>query len=135
MLRSVVASACLCVSCGALSAQPAAHVWELREIELRAARQYANPYTEVVCWVDLKGPGFSGRVYGFWDGGDIFRVRVVATAPGEWSWTSGSNQPADGGLNGKTGAITAQDWTEQEKLLNPNRRGFLRSSANGHALE
>jgi YVTN family beta-propeller protein len=135
MLRPIVASVCLCLFCGSLSAQPAAHVWELQEIELRAARQYANPYAEVVCWVDLKGPGFSGRVHGFWDGGDIFRVRVVATAPGEWSWTSGSNQPADSGLNGKTGAFTAQDWAQQEKRLNPNRRGFLRSSANGHALE
>ena len=29
----------------------------------------ANPYTDVVCWIDLEGPGFARRVYGFWDGG------------------------------------------------------------------
>ncbi len=134
MARSIVANACL-VFWGALLSQAAPHVWELQEIELRAARQYANPYVDVVCWVDLRGPRFSARVYGFWDGGDVFRVRVVATAPGKWSWTSGSNQPADRGLNGKAGAFTAQDWTEEEKRLNPNRRGFLRSTSNGHALE
>ena len=33
-------------------------------------------------WVDLQGPGFERRCYGFWDGGDVFRVRVLATAPG-----------------------------------------------------
>jgi hypothetical protein len=107
----------------------------VRELEFRAAGSYGNPYTEVECWVDLRGPGFSKRVYGFWDGGDTFRVRVTATAPGEWKWTSGSNQPADTGLNGKSGAFTARAWNDAEKALNPNRHGFLRATENGHALQ
>jgi hypothetical protein len=111
------------------------HVWQTQEIVLHASRSYANPYADVETWVQLNGPGFDKRVYGFWDGGDVYRVRFVATAPGEWTWTSGSNQPADSGLNGKTGRITARDWSEQEKGENPNRRGFLRSTANGHALQ
>jgi hypothetical protein len=117
------------------SAQTTAHVWELQEIELRASRHYANPYVDVECWVELSGPGFHGRVYGFWDGGDVYRIRAVATAPGLWRWTSGSNQPADRGLNGKSGSFTAVEWTEAEKQQNPNRHGFLRATANGHALE
>jgi hypothetical protein len=119
----------------AASAQTTAHVWELQEIELRAARHYPNPYADVECWVELSGPGFSGRVYGFWDGGAVYRVRVVATAPGRWRWTSGSNQPADQGLNGRSGSFTARKWTDAEKRQNPNRRGFLRATPNGHALE
>ena len=131
MLRPLFVLALCCV---ALPAQ-AVHPWELQEIELRSSRTYTNPYTEVECWVDLKGPGFDKRVYGFWDGGDVFRVRIVATAPGNWTWASGSNQPADTGLNGKTGSFTARDWTEAEKQSNPNRRGFLRPTPNGHALQ
>ena len=134
MLRWIVANVLLAF-CSAASAQPAPHVWESQEIELRASREYQNPYVDVTCWVDLRGPGFSARVYGFWDGGDSFRVRVVATRPGKWSWASGSNQPADRGLNGRTGAFAAVDWTEEEKRQNPNRRGFLRATANGHALQ
>lgn len=132
MLRLTIA---LAVCCAPLWAQNAIHPWEPKEIELRSARIYANPYAEVECWVELKGPGFAKRVYGFWDGGDSFRVRVVATAPGSWTWTSGSNQPADNGLNAKSGNFTARDWTEAEKQANPNRRGFLRSTPNGHALQ
>ena len=45
------------------------HVWELQEVALRAAQPHENPYSEVVCWIDLEGPGFARRVYGFWDGG------------------------------------------------------------------
>lgn len=53
-------------------------------------------YTQVDVWADLRGPGFHKRVCGFGDGGAIFRVRLVATAPGDWSWTSGP-APHDGG--------------------------------------
>jgi hypothetical protein len=112
-----------------------AHVWELHEIELHASKSYANPYVDVETWVELTGPGFAKRVYGFWDGGDLYRVRIVATAPGTWNWISGSNQPADAGLNGKRGRLTARDWTDAEKRANPNRRGFLRPTSNGHALQ
>jgi hypothetical protein len=136
MLRTLAASVWLALAWGpAALAQPAVHVWQMQEIELRASRAYANPYVDVECWVELTGPGFSKRVYGFWDGGDTFRVRVVATAPGAWRWTSGSNQPADAGLNGHTGSFTAVDWTGPEKQQNPNRRGFLRPTVNGHALQ
>jgi hypothetical protein len=45
------------------------HVWEKVEITLQSQRQYENPYTDVQVWVDLKGPDFDKRCYGFWDGG------------------------------------------------------------------
>ena len=109
-------------------------MWELQEVTLRATQPHANPYSEVVCWIDLEGPGFTRRVYGFWDGGATFKVRFVATAPGEWRWRTGSNQPGDPGLNGGRGQLRAVPWTGAEQLENPNRRGFVRPSANGHAL-
>ncbi|HET7346771.1 MAG TPA: DUF4038 domain-containing protein [Acidobacteriaceae bacterium] len=116
------------------AAHGAVHVWEKQEVTLTAARDFANPYTDVTVWVDLTGPHFHKRVYGFWDGGRTFKVRVAATEPGEWRWTSGSD-PQDAGLDGKSGAFTAVAWSEAEIKANPLRRGFLRASKNGHALE
>jgi len=110
------------------------HVWEKVEITLRAENSYENAYRDVIVWVDLKGPGFSKRCYGFWDGGDTFRVRVLGTAAGVWTWRSGSNQ-RDSGLNGKIGSFTAVAWAEEDKQANPCRRGMVKSSANGHAFE
>jgi hypothetical protein len=114
------------------------HVWEMVEITLTATGNYSNPYTDVDVWVNLKGPGFDKKVWGFWDGQSAtdptFRVRVVATAPGSWTWSSGSNQPADSGLNGASGAFSAVGWTDAEKQANPNRRGFVSASSSGHAL-
>ncbi len=108
------------------------HVWEPIEISLPSNKSYENPYMEVDVWIQLKGPGFDEKIYGFWDGSNTFRVRFVATGPGKWTWTSGSNQE-DSDLNGKTGSFDAIEWTEEEKTVNPNRRGFLRS--NGRTFE
>jgi hypothetical protein len=118
----------------AIPAPAAVHVWEKQELSFASARSWTNPYIDATVWVDLTGPNFKKRVYGFWDGGQAFKVRVLATAPGTWTWRSGST-PSDPGLAGKTGTFTAIDWTEAEKLQNPLRRGLLRPTANQHALE
>jgi hypothetical protein len=110
------------------------HVWEKQEVTLTSSHAFTNPYTEVLVWVDLTGPGFKKRIWGFWDGGNTFRVRMLATAPGTWKWRSGS-QPADSGLAGKSGSFVATDWSDEEKQQNPLRHGFLRPTTNQHALE
>jgi hypothetical protein len=109
-------------------------VWERVEVTLEAESTYENPYVEVDVWVDLEGPGFSKRCYGFWDGGNLFRVRVAATAPGSWRWKSGSSTN-DPGLSGKKGSFEARSWSEDELRENPNRRGIVRATENGHGLQ
>ena len=111
-----------------------AHVWERQEITLLAQNSYPNPYLSVDVWVDLTGPGFQKRVYGFWDGENTFRVRLIATAPGQWSWKSGSH-PVDSGLAGKSGSFRAVAWSDAEKEANANRRGMIQATPNGHALQ
>jgi hypothetical protein len=133
-LPTLIGSVC---ALGLVAARPAAaavRVWEKQEVTLTSKASFANPYTDVVVWVDLDGPGFHKRAYGFWDGGRTFRVRVVATGPGTWRWRSGST-PADPGLSGKSGSFAAVTWTDQEKQVNPLLHGFLRPTANHHALE
>ena len=109
-------------------------MWEKLELTFEAARDYDNPYVEATVWVDLEGPGFSRRVHGFWDGGRTFRVRLLATAPGRWRWTSGS-APQDAGLDGRSGDFEAVDWSAEELSANPNRRGMVVASADGRGLE
>jgi uncharacterized protein DUF4038/uncharacterized protein DUF5060 len=110
------------------------HIWEKVQITLHSEAVYDNPYAEVTVWVDLKGPDFEKRCYGFWDGGDTFRVRILATASGTWTWQSGS-EPADPGLSGVQGTFQAVPWPEEETGQNPCRRGMIRATANGHAFE
>ena len=109
-------------------------IWEKREITLESQRSYENPYTDVEVWVDLRGPGFAKRCYGFWDGGRTFRVRVLATSPGRWTWESGASV-ADSGLQSVRGEFTAVRWSDAELEENPCRRGMIKPSDNGHAFE
>lgn len=110
------------------------HLWERAEIEFHSSRTYENPYTDVTMWVDLSGPGFEKRVYGFWDGADVWKVRLTVTRAGEWSWTSCADVQ-DPGLAGVSGSINAIEWTTAELKANPVRRGFIQPSANGHGFQ
>lgn len=124
-----------CVQQSAISINhPTFHSWEMQEVVLYADNAYDNYYTDVDVWVTLEGPEFNKRIYGFWDGGNRFVVRILATEPGVWRWRSGSNQLDDIGLNNHAGAFNAVAWSEKSKRLNPNRRGVVRATENGHAL-
>lgn len=117
-----------------IKAQAPVHVWEKQELTFTSEKHYTNPYTDVTVWIDLSGPGFTKRVYGFWDGGNTFHIRMVAITPGEWTWESGSD-PVDKGLSGKKGHFIALEWREDEKKENPLRHGFIRVTPNHHALQ
>jgi hypothetical protein len=112
----------------------AVHIWDKVEIELQAKKDYTNPYCEIEVWVMLEGPGFRKKVYGFWDGGKTFKVRIAPISAGKWSWSSGSNTD-DEGLNGIKGSVIAAEWTEEEKTANPCRRGMVVSSENGRGFQ
>jgi len=109
------------------------YVWEVMELHLTAEKTYANPYMDVDVWIDLKGPDFEKRVYGFWDGGNSYKIRYTATCAGAWSFVSGASVE-DGGLVGKLGEFTAADWSDAEKAANPARRGILRAGGNGRGF-
>jgi hypothetical protein len=75
-----------------LPAQTAIHTGELKEIEHHSSGKYANPYADVECWVDLKGPGFSKGIYGI--------ERVISAPPGSGpipTCPSGRPRVNDGG--------------------------------------
>ncbi|WP_164854797.1 DUF4038 domain-containing protein [Devosia sp. 1566] len=116
------------------TAEGHAKVWAKLDLIFQAASSLSNPYADVLVWVDLEGPGFARRVYGFWNGGNEFVVRVLATAPGEWRWASGST-PADAGLSGRSGSFVAEAWSSQELEENPNRRGMVAATPDGRGLQ
>jgi hypothetical protein len=109
------------------------HPWQTIELEFVAEREYDNPYCDVEIWVDLTGPDFEKRIFGFWDGENRFIVRIVATSPGVWRWNSGSTVE-DPGLTGRQDKFEVVAWTDSELEENPCRRGFLRPTKNGHGL-
>lgn len=114
-----------------------ARVMEVVEVTFNSENTYDNPYTEVDVWVELKKPGQPQETYRvpvFWDGDNIFRVRLVATSPGEWTWRviDSTINNEDRGFVGKTGSFVADP---AEVHNNPNNRGFIRVASNNRTLE
>jgi hypothetical protein len=64
---------------------PTINTWEKHEIALRAENKHENSYMDVTVGVRLRGPAFKKKVYGFWDGDNVFRVRVIAMRAGSWN--------------------------------------------------
>ena len=58
------------------------HTWEKYELALVSDRTFSNPYTDATVWVDLTGPGFQKRVFGFWDGGNVLQGSSRGYGPG-----------------------------------------------------
>ncbi len=101
------------------------------ELALGAASPGSNPYTAgpsvTAVFTGTSGEA-NGRVLamkGFWDGGNVWRIRFAATAQGNWSWVTSSS---DTGLNGVSGSVTAVAPTPAELSMNTLYHGFLQRS-------
>ena len=108
--------------------------WDVFEITLEATGSHTNPYidcireneppflTAIFSGVSGESTGKSIVVPGFWDGEKTWKVRFAPPSEGIWKYETIS---ADRGLRGKRGQITVTGWSEEEKALNPVRRGFI----------
>jgi hypothetical protein len=76
------------------------------EVVLLADTDYANPYTGVTLSATFDGPGSNDiTVNGFWDGGRNYKIRMMPTVTGTWTYATSSNKTS---LNNKTGGFTCQ---------------------------
>lgn len=110
----------------------APHVWQRWEHALTSARKYDNPYADVVLRVSCFGPeGRTLRAYGFWDGGDVFRIRCAFPAAGVWRWETECSDAANTGLHRRRGTVEVSPYRGDSL---PYRRGFLKVSDNRRYL-
>ncbi len=104
-------------------------IWQRGDIVLHSEKQYDNPYTDVdVDAVFIHESGDEIRLYGFWNGGDEWRVRFAPTKTGEWTYTVYCSDPANTSLNGVAGTLTAVPNDGATEL---DKHGFIRVSDNG----
>lgn len=108
--------------------------WEKYEIVIKSHEDSKNPYVSYIAegkpaLVTARFTGTAGKcagktmiVPGFWDGNDIWRIRFAPSAAGIWKYETISVSRK---LNGKKGQLKVEDWTEEELIANPARRGFV----------
>lgn len=124
---AVVATAMYAAAASAQTAEaPRPHVRQRWEHALTSARQHDNPCADVTLRVRYTGP--DGRRldgYGFWDGGQVFRLRCAFPAPGRWNWETECSDSSDTGLHGRRGTVEVVSYRGENPLY---QRGFLKAS-------
>lgn len=114
------------VAAGQTESKPSPHTWQRWEYALTSVRQYDNPYADVNLRVRYTGPdGHRLDGYGFWDGGQVFRIRCAFPAPGLWQWETDCSDPHDTGLHGRRGIVEVVPYGGENPLY---QRGFLKVS-------
>jgi hypothetical protein len=87
---------------------------------------------EVTLQVVFTNPsGKEQIVNGFWDGGDVWRVRFMPDAPGAWSWHTICSDAGNTGLHEQSGAFQCVVSTDERALY---QRGRLKLSDDGYRL-
>ena len=72
---------------------------------LQTSQPGADPYMRVSLSATFRGPTQTIRVDGFWDGGGLFKIRMMPTEEGTWSWTTSSNNPE---LHNRSGSFVCE---------------------------
>jgi len=106
--------------------------WQRWEHALTSTHRYENPYVEVTLQVTYTGPqNRTLHTYGFWDGGDTFRIRAAFPAPGTWRWETSCSDVTNAGLHQQRGTVEVATYRGDHELY---QRGFLTVSANRRYL-
>lgn len=104
-------------------------VWKRTDIILISEESYLNPYREVEIDADFTHEdGTKIHLFGFWNGGDEWRVRFSPTKTGTWTYVTSCSDTDNKGLHGVTGKIIAVENTGTTDI---DRHGFIRISDNG----
>lgn len=100
--------------------------WRRWEHVLTSAREYDHAHADVALQVVYTGPeGRALHAYGFWDGGDTFRIRAAFPTPGTWRWETSCSDKTNTGLHQRRGAVEVSAYRGENPLY---RRGFPRVS-------
>src|SRR5258706_6081138 len=74
------------------------------EQAFKSAVAYKHPPADASVTVVFTSPeGRTSKVYGFWDGGNTWRVRFSPDAPGKWSFKTTCSDATNSGLHKVTG--------------------------------
>lgn len=113
---------------------PEVGLYNIHNINLNSTNNYNNLYIEVNLSVNFTKPdGTYMIIYGFWDGGNNWKVRMAPTQIGYWNYTTIST---DSSLNGISGSINATvSGKKGFTVRNPNNNySFMKSYSNESIL-
>jgi len=112
---------------------PVVPKWERYEHAFESLIAYANPLQDVTLKVLFTSPlGETSEIYGFWDGGRVWRVRFSPDQPGRWTFRTTCSDAANMGLNEQSGEFLCTSALGQSRF---DHHGPVRVASDGQHLE
>ncbi len=98
-----------------------AETWRTNEITLISNKKYDDPYRDVDVNLILTNGTTTYTVPGFWDGGDIWRIRFMCPTEGQWSYTTVCTDSENTGLHNQTNTVTCTKYSGELDLYKHGR--------------
>ncbi|MBR6766303.1 MAG: DUF4038 domain-containing protein, partial [Clostridia bacterium] len=102
-----------------------AETWVANEMTLISDYYYSDPLNDATLDFVLTDGNVTYTVPGFWDGGNIWRVRFVCPTAGVWTYTTSCSNKGDKGLDGKSGTIACTAYSGE---LDIYKHGFIKET-------
>ena len=99
-----------------------AETWRANEITLISDKKYDDPYRDVDVSLTLTNGEVTYTVPGFWDGGDIWRIRFMCPTAGRWTYTTVCTDTENAGLHNQVNTLLC---TEYAGDLDVYKRGHV----------
>ncbi|MBI4658591.1 MAG: DUF4038 domain-containing protein [Verrucomicrobia bacterium] len=107
--------------------------WERFERTFKSAKAYPNPIQEAEFRVVFTSPsGKSRLIYGFWDGGQIWKVRFSPNEVGKWFYSTSCSDTRNTGLHLQSGTFVCTAATGRTRF---DQHGPVQVSKNRRHLE
>ena len=136
ILLAFAAAGCFLMFCyesPALAAGNPVEKWTRFEQSFTSSKNYDNPAQQIKLKVEFTSPGGNKRrLFGFWDGGRMWRVRFSPDEQGEWTYKTVCSDQSNKDLHNQTGSFRCVKYNGDLSLL---RHGELRLSANKRYIE
>jgi hypothetical protein len=116
-----------------LAKVPLVAKWGRFEQSFKSSVSYENPFQQCTLRVTFTSPtGETNSVFGFWDGGKIWRVRFSPNQPGRWTYRTACSDFANQRLNNQTGEFLCTSPLGKSRFA---QHGPVQVSADQHHFE
>ncbi len=99
-----------------------AETWRAFELIFESEKTYSDPFSDAVLDLVLTDGNIQFTIPGFWDGENIWKVRVTCPTAGRWYYKTVCSDPENSDLNGKTGTVECAAYSGSLEVY---KHGFV----------
>lgn len=99
-----------------------AEAWVSVELTFLSTKSYSDAFNDAELDLLLCGNGRMYKIPGFWDGGNVWKVRFVCPSEGEWYYKTVCSDAGNASLDGRTGKVICSEYSGE---LDIYKHGFV----------